>query len=343
MKISIEDLRRKLVAAASQIVSTEEAEYFADECIEAHIRKAPRSNPIKTTVSDLKASLENKSTKINFKVDLPSYVSIDFNSQGPLVYLKKVHDELEDRSSKNGIAMASFVNSQSMHTLHTWVQGLAKRGLVALAVCNGGPSAVVPHNGTRGVFGTNPMAFGLPGKDGEIHCVDMATSQIPFFEFMDSLKNNKLLQENAAVDRSGNFTTNAKDAIDPDSNPNDPVSNIVPMGGSYKGYYLVDFLELLTSGLIGMPSSPEMSDNFVPEEHGAILIAFNPKAMGTANNLSQSVQSIHDTLRNQTPKQGTEIRIPGQENNKRFAKSIQEIDVDEDTLNKLDELLEKHD
>lgn len=115
------------------------------------------------------------------------------------------------------------------------------------------------------------------------------------------------------------------------------------MGGSYKGYYLVYFLELLTSGLIGMPSSPEMSDNFVPEEHGAVLIAFNPKAMGTANNLSQSVQSIHDTLRNQTPKQGTEIRIPGQENNKRFAKSIQEIDVDEDTLNKLDELLEKHD
>ena len=339
MKISTEDLRKQLVTVASQVVSHEEAEYFADECIEAHIRKSPRSNSLKSTISDLKACLENKDKEIDYKVDLPSYLSIDFHSQGPLVYLKRIHDELEERSEKNGMAMASFVNSQSMHTLHTWVQGLAKRGLVALAVCNGGPSAVVPHNGTRGVFGTNPMAFGLPGKDGEIHCVDMATSQIPFFEFMDSLKNDKPLQENAAVDRAGDPTTSAKDAIDPDSDPNDPVSNIVPMGGSYKGYYLVYFLELLTSGLIGMPSSPEMSTGFVPEEHGAALIVFNTKAMGTANNLYQSVEAIHDTLRKQTPKQGTEIRIPGQENNRRFAENVLEIEVEEDIAKNLKGLM----
>lgn len=112
------------------------------------------------------------------------------------------------------------------------------------------------------------------------------------------------------------------------------------MGGSYKGYYLVYFLELLTSGLIGMPSSPEMSDNFVPEEHGAILIAFNPKAMGTASNLSQSVEAVHDTLRNQAPKRGTEIRIPGQENNKRFADHVQEIEVEDAIIDSLSGLLE---
>lgn len=341
MKISVKELRQMLVTAASRVVSPEEATYFADECIEAHIRKSPRSNPLKSTISDLKACVENNNKEIEYRTDLPSYVSIDFHSQGPLVYLKRIHNELEERSSVNGIAMVSFVNSQSMHTLHTWVQGLAKRGLVALAVCNGGPSAVVPHNGTRGVFGTNPMAFGLPGKNNDIHCVDMATSQIPFFEFMDSLKNEKPLQENAAVDRLGNPTVNAKDAIDPNSDPNDPVSNILPMGGSYKGYYLVYLLELLTSGLIGMPSSPEMSSDFVPEEHGAILIVFNPKAMGTAINLSQSVEAIHDTLQKQTPKQGSEIRIPGQENSRRFAENVQEIEVENGIVKNLKGLLEK--
>lgn len=341
MKISVKELRQMLVTAASQVVSPEEAAYFADECIEAHIRKSPRSNPLKSTISDLKACVENNNKEIEYRTDLPSYVSIDFHSQGPLVYLKRIHNELEKRSSVNGIAMVSFVNSQSMHTLHTWVQGLAKRGLVALAVCNGGPSAVVPHNGTRGVFGTNPMAFGLPGKNNDIHCVDMATSQIPFFEFMDSLKNDKPLLENAAVDLSGNPTINAKDAIDPDSDPNDPVSNILPMGGSYKGYYLVYLLELMTSGLIGMPSSPEMSSDFVPEEHGAILIVFNPKAMGTAINLSQSVEAIHDTLQKQTPKQGAEIRIPGQENSRRFAENVQEIEVEDGIVKNLKGLMKQ--
>jgi ureidoglycolate dehydrogenase (NAD+) len=335
MKISLEDLHNKLVTVASQIVSPEEAEYFADESIETHIRKSPRSTPLKSAVGDLKASIKNKDHAISYKVDLPSYLSIDFHSQGPLVYIKRIHDELEERSLKNGIAMASFVNSQSMHTLHAWVQGLAKRGLVAIAICNGGPSAVVPHNGTRGVFGTNPMAYGFPAENGEIHCIDMATSQIPFFEFMDSLKNDTPLQPNAAVDRNGEFTTVAKEAVDPASDPNDPVSNIVPMGGSYKGYYLVYLFELLTSGLIGQPSSPEMSDSFVPEEHGATLIVFNPKAMGTSDKLMKSVNSLNSTLKSQKPKKGAEIRIPGEENNRRFAEHPQEIEIDDTIIEAL--------
>ena len=341
MRMKLEELRQKLISAASQVVSSEQAEYFADESIETHIRKAPRSNPLKSAVGDLEASIKNKNKVIDYKVDLPSYLSIDFHGQGPLVYIKRIHDELEERSLKNGLAMVSFVNSQSMHTLHAWVQGLAKRGLVAIAVCNGGPSAVVPFNGTRGVFGTNPMAYGFPGKDGNIHCVDMATSQIPFFEFMDSLKSGKPLQENAAVDRKGNFTTEANEAIDPDSDPNDPVSNIVPMGGSYKGYYLVYLLELLTSGLIGQPSSTEMSDNFVPEEHGAILLAFNPKAMGTSDDFAKTVDSLNTELKSQKPKEGTEIRIPGQDNNRRFAENVQEIEIDDATADQLSRLMDK--
>ena len=108
MKIKIEDLRQRLISAALQVVSSEEAEYFADESIETHIRKSPRSNPLKSTVGDLEASIKNKDRTVAYKVNLPSYLSIDFQSQGPLVYIKRIHDELEERSAKNGIAMASF-------------------------------------------------------------------------------------------------------------------------------------------------------------------------------------------------------------------------------------------
>ncbi len=66
MKISTDDLRKQLVTASSQVVSPEEAEYFADECIEAHIRKSPRSNPLKSTISDLKACIENKEKEIDY-------------------------------------------------------------------------------------------------------------------------------------------------------------------------------------------------------------------------------------------------------------------------------------
>lgn len=338
MKIPRADLIEKLKKAASKLVSEEAAEYYARETVEAQIRKAPRTNPLKSSISDVEVSLKNKDKKIEYTVDLPSFISIDFHSHGPLVYIKQIHDLLEERANKNGIAMAAFTNSQSMHTLHTWVQGLAKKGLLAIAVCNGGPSAVVPFNGTKGLFGTNPMAYGIPGENSEIFCIDMATSEIPFFEFMAALKSGEPLRERSAVDQKGEFTTDASQAIVPDSPPDDPVSGIVPIGGGYKGYYIVYLLEVLTSALLGMPSSSEMDPDYKAEEHGAILLAFSPKAIGSEAKFKQSIKALHIAIKSQDSKKGETIRLPGEENNRRFKEASEEIEVDDALIDKLDAL-----
>lgn len=339
MKINQKELKAKLISAAQKIVSTDEARYFADEIVETHIRKSPKNNPLKSAIGDIQASISRKDQKLEYKIDLGSYLAIDFHGHGPLLYIKKIHDELEQRANNNGLAMAAFLNSQSMHTVHTWVQGLAKRGIVAIAATNGGPGAVVPFNGTKGLFGTNPLSFGLPGKNGEIHCVDMATSEIPFFEIMAAHENKEPLRERAAVNAKGEFTRNADEALDFSQSEEDPTSNIVPMGGGYKGYYIVYLMEMLTSALIGAPSSPEMSFDFIPEEHGAILLAFSPKAMGTQESFLTSLVALNSAIQSQTPKVGEEIRIPGQENTKRFKSTGDApIELDDALIEKLDDL-----
>lgn len=338
MSLTRTELRSRLVKVASLVVTLDEAEYFADETIEAHIRKAPRANCLKASIDDLAAAIKIKDQKPEYKVDLPSFVSIDFHGAGPLAYIKQVHDELADRANKNGLAMAAFTNSKSMHTLHAWVQGLAKRGFVAIAVCNGGPGAVVPFNGTKGLFGTNPIAFGVPGENGDIHCVDMATSEIPYFDILDANSSKTPLQEHAAVDQKGEFTTDASEALDSSKSATDPISNIVPMGGGYKGYYIIYLLELLTSALIGMPSSPEMSSDFVAEEHGAILIAFSPGAMNAKDSFNATVSTLHAALKSQPAKTGESIRIPGEQNNGRFAEADETIEIDESLIKKLEDL-----
>jgi len=340
MRINPQELESKLTAAAKQVVPDAEAKYFAEETIEAHLRKSPRTNPLKESISDLEACIKLPDNKLKFRVDLPSFISIDFHGQGPAVYIKRIHDELQQRSEKNGLAMAAFTNSKSMDTLHFWVQGLAKRGMLAIAVCNGGPAAVVPHNGTKGLFGTNPMAYGVPGENGEIFCVDMATSEIPYFEILGADKNNQPLKEHSAVNKNGEFTTVPSEAIDRSQSKTDPITNIVPLGGGYKGYYLVYLMEVLTSALIGTPASTQMSANFVPEEHGAILIAFNPPAMGSAASFKKSIQSLHESLKAQRPKEGESIRLPGEENNKRYADlKTRDIEVDNSAIAKLDALV----
>lgn len=339
MKISPSLLVLKLSQAAETIISPSEAKYFAEETVEAHLRKAPRTNPFKSSIDDLEASISNKKKKIEYTVNLPSFISINFNSHGPLTYIKQIHDELEKRSKKNGIVMVAFTNGKGMHTLHTWVQGLAKRGLLAMAICNGGPNGVVPFNGTKGVFGTNPIAYGIPGRRGEIHCVDMATSEIPFFEILDAFKNKKTLPINSAVDDTGANTTDPNKALDFSISKTDPISNLLPIGGGYKGYYLVYLFEILTSALIGTPSSPEMGTDFIPEEHGSIIMVFNPKSIGTGKTFYKSLDNLNSALKRQKPKKGTTIPIPGESNNERLSGLLnKEIEVDDKLLERLDSL-----
>lgn len=337
-KVSKSELKSKLKNAAQKFVSDEAAEYFANETIESYLRKMPRTNPLKSAIGDLEATKKFGPKELINNIDLGSYQSIDFSRQGPLVFIKQVHDELAEKASKNGLAMAAFTNSQSMHTLHSWVQGLAKRGFVAFAACNGGPAAVVPYNGTKGLFGTNPIAYGFPGEDGDIYCVDMATSEIPYFEIMDAYKAKEPLKDRSAVDENGEFTKDAAKALDFSQSEDDPVSNIVPMGAGYKGYYIVYLIELLTSGLIGMPSSSEMSDDFVPEEHGALLLVFSPEAMQSKIKLVQSIKAINKDVKSQEPKDGTTMIVPGDQNSDKFDKLKDEdsIDVDKDLFKKLE-------
>ncbi|HKX72651.1 MAG TPA: Ldh family oxidoreductase [Candidatus Saccharimonadales bacterium] len=340
MKLTIPELQSLLTKAAERIVSPEEAAYFAKETIETHLRKSPRSNPLKAAIGDLEASLKHKDTPIHYRTDLPGFFSVNFEGHGPLVYMQRIHNELEQRSLKNGIAMAAFTNSQSMHTLHAWVQGLAKRGMLAIAVCNGGPAAVIPFNGTKGLLGTNPMAYGIPGENGDIFCVDMATSEIPYFDILDANKAKTPLRDGVAVDETGTFTTDASKALDFSKSQSDPVSNIVPMGGGYKGYYIVYLMEILTSALVGMPSGPELSDDYVAEEHGSIIIAFNPKAMGTEASFQASVRALHAALKAQEPKKGQTIRIPGEENSRHYAAQKNEpVELDDALAARLDALL----
>lgn len=341
MKIPQSKIKQLLTDAAKKYVSEEAAVYFAEENIEAHLRKIPRNNPIKTTVGDIFATHKNKNTEISYLKDLGATLMIDFHGRGPLLYLKQIHDEIESRTKQYGITFVTFVNSNGLHTLHTWVQGLAKRGIVSIVSANGGPEAVVPFNGTRGVLGTNPIAFGFPGvNNNEIHCIDMATSEAPFFEIMEAHWSGADLRSGVAVDSSGNPTNKTAEALDFNTSEDDPVANLLPIGGGYKGFYLVYLLELLTSGLIGSPSSPEMSNDFVPEEHGAILIAFNPKVLGTDMSLSKSIESIHKTLTNQKPKNGTDISIPGTRNNQRIVENEDvDIEVPDDMLEKLHALI----
>ena len=223
--------------------------------------------------------------------------------------------------------MVSIVNSGGMHTMHLWPQGLAKRGLFALAGWNGGPDAVVPFNGTRGIFGTNPMAYGFPGDKGDI-VIYMATSEIPYFKIKDAKAENISLPENSAVDNNGELTTDPNKAMDEKG-----ISNLLPVGGSYKGYNLNYLIEIMTSALIGARISSQMSNAYIETEHGGFIIAIAIDKVTTKDKYEASIKSMNEKIRSQKPKMGVnKVLVPGDRN---LAKKLgmdgdSEIQVDEE-------------
>jgi L-2-hydroxycarboxylate dehydrogenase (NAD+) len=199
-----------------------------------------------------------------------------------------------------------------MHTMHLWTQGLAKRGLFALSSWNGGPDAVVPLNGTKGLFGTNPFTYAFPSDTGEV-VIDMATSELPFFKIVGAKKEGTKLPPNTAVDTTGELTTDPKKALDENE-----VANLLPMGGNYKGYNINYLFEVMTSALIGAKISSEMS-SYIEKEHGGFIIAIAIDKITDRKRYDASVKSMNEKIRSQKPKKGVDkVIVPGDTNLERM-------------------------
>src|SRR3989344_4653514 len=295
--MKLKDLEGLLAAAAAKYVPADEAAYFAEEVIETDIRKPPPDKKYrKGIVNDIK-SWEGNAKPVKKTIDLPGYTQYDFDGRGPSLKLKEIHDELEKKANANGISMISIINSGGMHTMHLWTQGLAKRGLFAVGAWNGGPDAVIPINGTKGIFGTNPLTYGFPGDKGEI-VIDMATSEIPFFKVLNASKAHAELPPNTAVDSNGELTTDSTKAIDENE-----VSNLLPMGGNYKGYNINYLMEIMTSALIGAKASSQMK-GYVEKEHGGFIIAIAINKTTNRKEYDETIKNMNEKIRSQRPKKG---------------------------------------
>jgi ureidoglycolate dehydrogenase (NAD+) len=322
--MKITDIKKLLVNAVKKYVSQEEAEYFATEIVETDVRKPPRKKYSHGTIDDIK-SWEGKDQEVKKTIDLPSYTQYDFKGKGPSLKIKEIHDELERKAKANGISMISIINSGGMHTMHLWTQGLAKRGLFAIGAWNGGPDAVVPINGTRGIFGTNPMTYGFPSDKGDV-VIDMATSEIPFFKILGAKADQTPLPENTAVNNEGEVTTDANKAIDEKE-----VSNLLPMGGNYKGYNINYLMEIMTSALIGARASSQMSDSYIETEHGGFIIAIAIGKVTDQGKYDASVKSMNEKIRAQKPKKGIEkVQVPGDRNLEKKSGITDDTDVEMD-------------
>ena len=199
-----------------------------------------------------------------------SLVRVDAKGAYSLLSFDKGRPLLAAKARRHGMAALAINHCYHFSALWPEVEAIAAEGLVALAMTPS-HSWVAPYGGTKGVFGTNPLAFAWPRPGGNPFVFDFATSAAARGEIELHRRAGKDIPEGWAVDKDGKPTTNAEAAM---------AGAMLTFGG-YKGSALSAMIELMAGPLIGdflsLESQAYDAGAGATPYHGELIIAIDPK------------------------------------------------------------------
>ena len=188
------------------------------------------------------------------------------NAVGHLVALKGMEEALK-LAEKTGAGIVGMKRLGHCGTLSYFLRKAAEKGYVMLSMAQSDPMVVL-YGGAEPYFGTNPIGFCAPRKNGSPVVFDMATTVASWGKILDARAKNKEIPDSWAVDAEG------KAATDPNK-----VAGLLPVAGA-KGSGLMLMVDVLAGVLMGQPSGKHVSSMYANlsegRELGQIHIVLNP-------------------------------------------------------------------
>jgi (2R)-3-sulfolactate dehydrogenase (NADP+) len=206
--------------------------------------------------------------------------------------------EVTALTAESAIASASIFRSHHFGQAGYHAERLASNGLVALVFGNS-PQAIAPWGGSKGLFGTNPIAFAAPRRNDIPLVIDMSLSKAARGKVMVAQQKGEPIPEGWALDEHGKPTT------DPDMGLK---GTMLPMGEA-KGAALVLMVEILSAALSGAHFGYEASSFFSadgpPPGVGQLIIAFDPEFFSGGGFYNRFEVLIEEMLAQEN------VRLPG--------------------------------
>lgn len=231
-------------------------------------------------------------------------------------------------AQETGLAWVSVKNSGHFGAAGFYGQEAARAGFATVVLANT-DKIVVPFGGRQAFFGSNPIAFILPGP-GEPVTVDMATSAIPYGKVVLAKTEDRTVPDDWGVDADGNPTT------DPGA-----VAALHHMAGP-KGYGLAFVIELLTSLLTGGPFGPHIPAMYGQEDEQRCLshtfLVLDTQRFLPLADYEARVDQMRQELHAMPPATGFEqVLMPGEPEQRTAARRSKEgIPLDAGNLRELD-------
>ncbi len=224
--------------------------------------------------AQVKSGKINRDAEITVNALRPASILINADCGFAYPAIDTAISRLVPIAKEMGIAIAAVGNSHHCGALSLQVEKLANAGLIGLMFTNA-PKAIAPWGSYQPLFGTNPIAFGVPRKEVNPLVIDLSLSKVARGKVMNAKKQGKAIPEGWALDADGKPTTDADAALG---------GTMLPIGDA-KGAALALMVEILAAPLTGSAFSYEAGSFFTADgvrpRVGQTLIAIHPNSDGT--------------------------------------------------------------
>ncbi|MED0704141.1 MULTISPECIES: Ldh family oxidoreductase [Aeribacillus] len=242
-----------------QNVKKENAEVVADSLIRADLEGITSHGISRLPIYSkrLKEGRINPTPSIKIQKKGLSILTVDGdNGLGQIASYYGIKEGIKT-ARETGVAAIAIRKSNHFGCASYYCKAACDENLAAIVMTNS-PPGIPPWGGKKAFFGTNPIAFGFPVKNGPDVIIDMSASVVARGKIIEAAKEGKAIPKGWAIDQRGNDTEDPAEALN---------GAVLPSGG-VKGYGWALAVEILTGLLTGAAYGPHVENIY--DDNGQI-------------------------------------------------------------------------
>jgi LDH2 family malate/lactate/ureidoglycolate dehydrogenase len=238
-----------------------------------------------------------------------------------------------EKAKKHGAGLVCLRHASHTGRLADYMEMAADAGMIAMGAVSVGAGTTTLYGGMERVTGTNPIAFGIPARDGRHIILDFATAAMSMGELQKRVTRKQPIPEGVMLDSSGHPTTDFK-AFRGASR-----GVFLPFGG-YKGSGVALITEILGGILTGNGLGSEWWANGGHGINGVFLQAFSVEEFQEPDAFYDKVDKFLSSIKSIKPAPGfTEVLVPGENGRRKEQRQRKDgVDIDEPTWSRLQKL-----
>lgn len=237
------------------------------------------------------------------------------------------------KAQEHGAGIVTLRRAGHTGRLADYMEMATEQGMIGMgAVCTGSATTTL-YGGMKPIIGTNPMAFGIPARDGQQIILDFATASMSMGEIQKRVAKNEPIPPGVLLDGHGKPTTDFKSFRGP------PRGVFMPFGG-YKGSGVALVTEILGGLLSGNGPGKNWWNKGGHGVNGVFLQAFAVEEFQELNSFYDRVDELIAFIKStKLAPAFTEILLPGEAGRRREALQQKHgVELDDETWSELVEL-----